>query len=114
MSCYQTGNAPHPQQFLSAISDFVALSAADEILSLEPAVNIASFDDDTLSDYCFLTSIDRYRYQCPISFNICKPPDTYHEAMARPDSVTWLAAMCCEINSLEAHSAFEQTTLPSD
>ena len=34
--------------------------------------------------------------------------------MARPDSETWLAAMRHEVDILEAHSAFERTTLPSD
>ena len=108
------GNAPHPQQSLSAISDFVALSAADEILSLEPAVDIAFFEDNALANYCLLTSVDRYRYQRPASFDLRKPPDTYREAMACPDSETWLAAMRREVDSLEARSTFERTTLPSD
>ena len=87
------GNAPHPQQSLSAISDFVALLAADEILSLEPAIDIAFFEDNALANYCLLTSVDRYRYQRPVSFNLHKPPNTYREAMACPNSKTWLATM---------------------
>jgi hypothetical protein len=108
------GVTPHPQQSLSAISDFVPLSLADEILNSEPAVNLASYEDDSLSTYCFLTSADCFRFQCPTSYDLRKPPESYYEAIAHPDSDVWFAAMKRELDSLEARSAFEQTTLPSD
>jgi len=87
------GGAPHPQQSLSAISDFVYLSIADEILITEPAIDMGSYEHDSLSTYCFLTSIDRLHFQHPLSFDLCKPPESYHEALAHPDSAVWLAAM---------------------
>ena len=108
------GGAPHPQQSLSAISDFVSLSIADNILNTEPAVDLASLEQASLNSYCFLTSLDRLRFQRPISFDLCKPLESYHEALACPDSEVWLAAMHRELDSLEAQSAFERTMLPSD
>ena len=108
------GGAPHPQQSLSAISDFVSLSIADDILNTEPAIDLASLEQASLNSYCFLTSLDHLRFQRPISFDLRKPPESYHEALARPDSEVWLAAMRRELDSLEARSAFERTTLPSD
>jgi len=108
------GGAPHPQQSLSAISDFVSLSLADDILTAEPLVNLASLEYDTLSHYCLLMSLDCQCFQCPITYNLWKPPDSYHEALAHPDSQVWLTAMRRELDSLETRSVFECTTLPSD
>src|SRR6202522_875307 len=46
------------------------------------------------------------------SWDLSKPPNSYHEATMRPDSTTWLAAMQRELDSLEERKAFERTTLP--
>jgi len=108
------GGAPHPQQSLSAISDFVSLSLADDILTAEPPVDLASLEYDALSHYCLLMSLDCQRFQCPITYDLQKPPDSYHEALAHPDSQVWLTAMQCELDSLEPRSVFKRTTLPSD
>src|ERR1700678_4055587 len=47
------------------------------------------------------------------SWDLSKPPNSYHEATMRPDSTTWLAAMQQELDSLAERKAFERTTLPS-
>jgi len=108
------GGAPHQQQSLSAICDFVSLTLADDILSNEPPVDLASLEYDSLTHYCLLTSLDREHFQRPITYDLHKPLDSYHEALAHPDSQVWLEAMWCELDSLEAQSAFECMTLPSD
>ena len=46
------------------------------------------------------------------SWDLTKPPNSYHEATARLDSDIWLAAMQQEYESLESHRAFQRTTLP--
>jgi Reverse transcriptase (RNA-dependent DNA polymerase) len=48
------------------------------------------------------------------SWNLSKPPNSYHEAISRPDTAVWLAAMQQEYESLESRKAFERTTLPHD
>jgi hypothetical protein len=42
-----------------------------------------------------------------------KPPDSYHEACARPDTSVWHAAMEREMDSLRSRNAFEPCVLPS-
>ena len=46
------------------------------------------------------------------SWDLNKPPNSYHEAINRPDNSVWLAAMQREYESLEARKAFKRTTLP--
>ena len=47
------------------------------------------------------------------SWDLSKPPNSYHEATTCPDNAAWLAAIHREIDSLEKRNAFERTTLPS-
>ena len=106
--------ATHPQQSLSAITDFVSLFAADDLLPSEDSIDLNSYEHDAVSSFCLLTAIDRYRFQRMQTFDLCKAPESYHEALARLDADVWRAAMRRELDSLEERKAFEQTTLPSD
>ena len=44
--------------------------------------------------------------------NLSKPPNTYYEALSRPDKDIWISAMKREFDSLEQRNAFERTFLP--
>jgi hypothetical protein len=105
---------PHPQQTLSAVTDFISYFATDDLLSSESIEDLASYEDDSISSFCLLTSVDRLRFQRPQHFDLCKAPESYHEALARPDADVWHTAMRRELDSLEERHAFERTTLPSD
>ena len=43
--------------------------------------------------------------------DLSKPPNTYHEALSRPDKQAWISAMKHEFDSLEECKAFERTSL---
>ena len=105
---------PHPQQSLSAISDFISYFVTDDLLSSEPMEDLDSHEHDAISSFCLLTSVDRLRFQRPYQYDLRKAPESYHEALARPDAQVWHAAMRRELDSLEERHAFERTTLPSD
>jgi hypothetical protein len=104
----------HPQQTLSAVTDFISYFATDDLLSSESIDDLASHEDDSFSSFCLLTSVDRLRFQRPQNFDMRKAPESYHEALARPDADVWQVAMRRELDSLEERHAFERTTLPSD
>jgi len=106
--------APHPQQSLSAITDFVSLFATDDLLPSEALVNLNSHEHNAFSSFCLLTAVDHHRFQRPCNFDLHKAPESYHEALACPDADVWCAAMRRELDSLEERNAFERMTLPSD
>jgi len=106
--------APHPQQSLSAITDFVSLFATDDLLPSEALVDLNSHEHNAFSSFCLLTAVDRHRFQRPCNFDLRKAPESYHEALAHPDADVWCAAMCRELDSLEERNSFEWMTLPSD
>jgi len=88
--------------------------ATDELLLDELVDDLDSLEHDAFSSFCLLTSVDRFRFHQPQTFDLRKAPESYHEAMAHPDANVWKAAMCHELDSLEECHAFEQTILPSD
>lgn len=104
----------HQQQTLSAINDFISYFATDDLLSSEPMDDLSSYEEDTISSFCLLTSVDCLRFQRPQQSDLRKAPESYHEALARPDADVWRAAMHWGLDSLEERHAFERTTLPSD
>ena len=58
-----------------------------------------SIDLDTLYEHSFLSAPPPFiRTQ---SYDLSKPPNSYHEALNRPDNSVWLAAMQREVDSLE-------------
>ena len=105
---------PHPQQSLSAISDFISLFSTDDLLASEFMEDLDSHEPGAVTSICLLTSVDRIRFQRPPQYDLRKAPESFHEALARPDADVWHAAMHRELDSLEERSAFERTTLPSN
>jgi hypothetical protein len=110
---------PHPQQNLDSISAFIALNTFDTLST--PGLNeFATFstsetDYSPTSEYCF-SSTPRYPFRFRIQdYDPDKAPDSYNEAMARPDKDIWMAAMQREKDSLEQRGSFERVTpIPKD
>jgi len=106
--------APHPQQSLSAITDFVSFFTTDDLLPSESLVDLNSHEQDAFTSFCLLTSVDRHHFHRSQTFDLRKAQESYHEALVRPDADVWHAAMHRELDSLEERKAFERTTLPLD
>ena len=102
----------HCQQEANVIEDFVSLSIMYDLLSTDFVDDLASQEQDTVINYCLLTSLDAHWFSCPHVFDLSKAPESYHEAIAQPDADVWKAAMQRELTSLEDRNAFERTTLP--
>ena len=111
--------APHPQQSLESVSAFIALNALDDLSAVEPdefailSTSKASFLP--MPEYCF-SSTSHYPYRFRIQdYDPDKAPESYNEAMARPNKDVWMAAMQWEKDSLEHRGSFECITLiPKD
>ena len=107
----QTNSLPKPLRHYNDIDSVnlsISLNAAHEISpphSPEPSLTHTS-----LLNECFLSA--RLPFLHNRSWDLTKPPNSYHEAVNRPDSPVWLAAMQREYDSLELRKAFERTTLP--
>jgi len=54
---------PHPQQSLSAITDFVSFFATDDLLPSETFVDLNSFEDEAFMSFCFLTAVNHHHFQ---------------------------------------------------
>ena len=67
---------------------------------------------DAVIDYCLLASLNSQCFTRPCVFDLSKAPESYYEAISRPDADVWKAAMQRELTSLEDRHAFERTTLP--
>ena len=65
---------------------------------------------DLLYEQCFLSAPPSFLHTRP--YDLSKPPNSYHEALKRPDKSVWLAAMQQEIDSLEERRSFKRTMLP--
>ena len=88
---------------IDPISLFISLNAAHDISP--PTSPDLSTEYTSLYNECFLSSpLPFLRNR---SWDLSKPPNSYHEATNRPDSSVWLAAMQREYDSLELRKAFE-------
>lgn len=101
--------SPHPQQSYQSVSTFINLNRFTAFISScfhsEPDPMIFQS-----TEFCFATS-SRYPFRFRIQdYNPDKAPDSYEEAMARPDKNVWIAAMQCEKDSLEERGSFERVT----
>jgi hypothetical protein len=108
-----TNSLPKPRHHyndIQTITSFISINDSPPI-DLSPH----SFENTNYHDllsYSFLSSpLPFYR---PHTINLSKPPNTYHEAMSRPDKDVWVSAMKHEFDSLEECKAFERMSLPDD
>ena len=80
-----------------------------------PDLSPHSFENtnhDDLFNFSFLSSpLPSFRHCIT---DLSKPPNTYHEALSRPDKDIWLSAMKREYDSLAERKAFERTSLPDN
>ena len=102
----------HRQQEANVIEDFVSLSIMGDLLSADFVDDLASCEQDTVINYCLLTSLDSHRFTHPCVFDLSKALKSYYEAISCPDADVWKAAMQRELMSLEDRNTFERTTLP--
>ena len=112
--CSKTSDHGGGQSYFSlpTILDFFSLSELDHFPSPLLTWSFADEEPSALSFLCLLTHIDPNRYLRAPRFDLSKPPESYHEACARPDADVWHAAMAHEFDSLSARNAFEPADLP--
>jgi len=74
--------APHPQQTLSAVSDFISFFATDDLLNSEFMDDLDLHEPNVISSFFLLTSVDRLHFQRTPHYDLCKAPESFHEALA--------------------------------
>jgi len=99
---------------LTAVLDFVSLAAYDSLPDPLPTWSLDSHPSPLFTAYGFLTRSPIDHLRAPVTHDLLKPPDSYHEACSRPDVSVWRAAMEREMESLRARNAFEPAVLPPD
>ena len=106
-------DSTRPPLSLSAILDFASL---DDFYLFPSPIPTWSLADEAISNFLsvsFLSHVEPDRYLRAPHFDLNKPPESYHEACARPDIDVWRAAMRRELDSLTDRHAFEPADLPS-
>ena len=113
-----TNSLPLPERHyndIQTINMFVSINEIDTYLTTnsnnDTISDSPSIDFTTLYENCFLSAPPPFIRNRP--YDLSKPPNSYHEAIKRPDKDVWLAAMQREVDSLEGRKAFERTTLPT-
>jgi hypothetical protein len=108
-----TSSLPQPRRHyndIDTITSFIAINHMTTPNEHPPYPSSITNHSDLL-DFSFL-SIPLPSFPLRSSFDLTKPPNTYSEAMRRPDKDTWMLAMKREVDSLEERKAFERTYLP--
>jgi hypothetical protein len=106
-----TNSLPKPVRHynnIDSLSLFISLNTLHDITpssSPDP-----SYTHTLLLNECFLSAPYPFLRNRP--WDLTQPPNSYNEAIARPDSAVWLASMQREVDSLGKRQAFERTTLP--
>jgi hypothetical protein len=107
-----TNSLPKPVRHYNDIDSLSLLVSLNTLHDITPSSSPdPSYTHTLLLNECFLSA--PYPFLRNRSWNLNQPPNSYNEAVARPDSAVWLAAMQCEVDSLEKRQAFERTTLPA-
>jgi hypothetical protein len=97
---------------LDTVLDFASLVYYD---SWSDSIHTWSLDSTTLplfTAYGLLLHSPSTYLKAPRTYDLLKPPDSFHEACARPDASVWREAMEREMDSLRTRNAFEPTVLP--
>ena len=93
----------------------ISINEIDAFFTVHTSINkipdTTSIDFDTLYEHSFLSAPPPFIRTR--SYDLSKPPNSYHEAINRPDNSVWLAAMQRKVDSLEEQKAFERTSLPT-
>lgn len=106
-----TNSLPKPTQHyndIDIISLFISLNDATQLLP--PSLPDLPPNYTLLLHDCFLSAPLPFLHNH--SWDLSKPPKSYHEATMQPDGSIWMSAMQQEVDSLTARHAFEWTTLP--
>ena len=76
--------------------------------------SLLKLEDNSIFSFALLDSFAFKTFSLPFSrpFDLSKPPLSYTEAIARPDSSVWHSAMDRERMSLAEMGAFEEVELP--
>jgi hypothetical protein len=113
-----TNSLPPPRRHyndLETINSFISINELNTFLTTSTSNNVipdsSSIDFDILYEHSFLSAPPPFIRTRP--YDLSKPPNSYHEAIKRPDKNVWLAAMQREVDSLEGRKAFERTSLPT-
>ena len=106
-----TNSLPKPSQHYNDIEPVGLFISLNRVLDITPPSTPELLHMHTsLFNDCFLSAPPPFFRNR--SYDINKPPNSYHEAITRPDNTVWFAAMKREFDSLETRKAFERTTLP--
>ena len=98
---------------LPAILDFASLLAYDSWPDSIPTWSLDAEASLLFTAYGFLSHSPSDYLRAPRTYDLLKPPDSYHEACARSDAPVWRAAMEREMESLRSRNAFEPCVLPA-
>ena len=93
-SCAPAYESACPPLSLSVIQDFLSLADIAALPSPIPTWSLIDEASSVISSFCLHSYADPTRYLHTSHFDLSKPPESYHEACARPDVDVW-RAVCC-------------------
>ena len=107
-----TNSLPKPTRHYNDIHSISLLISLDTLHTITPPSSpiFPNTTHSSLYQDCFLSAPPSFLRNR--SWDLSKPPNSYHEASMRSDSSIWLSAMHRELESLEKRQAFERTFLP--
>ena len=107
-----TNSLPKPSRHYNDIDSISLLISLDTLDDITPpsSPDLSTSTYSSLYQDCFLSAPPTFLRGR--SWDLSKPPNSYHEATLRSDNAIWLSAMRRELDSLETMKAFERTSLP--
>jgi hypothetical protein len=108
-----TNSLPKPSRHYNDIDSISLLMSLDTLHDISPpsSPDLSTPTYSSLYHDCFLSAPPTFLRNR--SWDLSKPPNSYHEATLRSDNAIWLSAMQREFESLETRKAFERTSLPA-
>ena len=101
-----TNSLPKPSRHYNYIDFVNLLISLNNIYDITPPPSPNTSPTHTsLFHDCFLSAPPPFLHRC--SWDLTKPPNSYHEATLRSDSSVWYSPMQRELDSLEERKAFE-------
>ena len=108
-----TNSLPKPSHHYNDITPISLLISLNTIHDITPPttpdLQVGHTTHTSLLNDCFLSV--HLPFLCNRTWDLTKPPSSYHEATTWPDSNVWLSAMQREFDSIESRKAFERMTL---